>query len=195
MPLVNTTAPTFVPTSIDYYNYPWVEPGTTEKVNDLDKNALCYLTVSQTIPPDPVGLPYSGVFVEDGGMLCMNSSLFWDWLLSLLRELNQKTELVPLKPQLTPITDNSVWDFRVAPKLTFGSNSKHTSKADRYFDWEKGTSDTITWTWTGDTLTSSDKATNKSSELKLSETCKSPCFPWTGLPLAELHGNMDSSQV
>jgi hypothetical protein len=46
---LNANAPSFVPTSIDYYNYAWHDPatdpyGTGKKVDDIDENALCYLT-------------------------------------------------------------------------------------------------------------------------------------------------------
>ncbi|KAK6510177.1 hypothetical protein TWF481_004890 [Arthrobotrys musiformis] len=63
---INGVAPTFVPTSIDHYNYPWIEPGTGGSGQDgADQNAFCYLTMADfNKPPEIAGLAYSGPFTQ-----------------------------------------------------------------------------------------------------------------------------------
>ncbi|KAK3373916.1 hypothetical protein B0T24DRAFT_679302 [Lasiosphaeria ovina] len=138
---LNTNAPSFVPTSIDYYNYAWHNPGsdpngTGAKVDDIDENALCYLTMSDfASPPEPVGFSFSGTFVDDSAVLCMNARLFWDlWMLPLFKKVNQELELVALEPYLEP-SQTAGWDMDCGPNFTFGSNSAHTSDTDPYFDF------------------------------------------------------------
>lgn len=168
------------PTSIDYCNYPWIEPGTSamEMVDDLNKNALCYLTVSNIAPPEPVGLPYSGAFVQDGRIFCMNSDEFWNWLLSLLQDLTQITELIPLEPILFKKESSlfSSSSYKAFPRLTFGSNPDHLSKDDSYFDWKKDANNETTWAWTGDELRSSKTLTTESGEVIASESCRLKSF-------------------
>lgn len=108
----------------------------------------------------------------------MNSDLFWKWLLSLLRELCQKTELVPLEPILfnNDFSRFKSSSYKAFPKLTFGPHPDHMSKDDGYFDWKKQTNNEIIWTWTGDELRSSKKITTDSGEVRASESCKSKSF-------------------
>ncbi|KAF3200180.1 hypothetical protein TWF191_002816 [Orbilia oligospora] len=109
---INGAAPTFVPTSIDHYNYPWVEPGysSTSGQDGLDQNAFCYLTMADfRKPPEIAGLTYSGPFVnkDNGATFCMNSNIFWDtWLLPLLQELNMQTLVYPETPYLKFANDS-----------------------------------------------------------------------------------------
>ncbi|KAL1967188.1 hypothetical protein VTN77DRAFT_3479 [Rasamsonia byssochlamydoides] len=72
--------PTFPPTSIDYYTYPWKDPSQSSPrtTENLDKNALCYLMMSDFAePPSPVG-----------------------WLLPLLQTINNDTEVIPTTPYI-----------------------------------------------------------------------------------------------
>lgn len=172
---MNPTAPTFPPTSIDYYNYPWHEPDSpTSAVSDnQDKNAICYLTMTNyATPPVPAGIAYSGAFVETGAVLCMNKALFWDsWLLPLLQALNQGTEIVPTTPILEDATSEG-WTARAGPNYTFGSNPNHAYSTDSYFGWtpQQGGG---SWTWTGESLSSEKTIYVGSYTLKSWETGKS----------------------
>ncbi|KAK4033353.1 hypothetical protein C8A01DRAFT_19680 [Parachaetomium inaequale] len=138
---LNANAPSFVPTSIDYYNYAWHDPatdpnGTGSKVDGIDENALCYLTMSDfTTPPEPVGITFSGTFVDDSAVLCMNTRLFWDrWMLPLLKKVNQEMQLIPQEPYLAASSDPN-WDMECGPRFSFGANTSHTSDTDPYFDF------------------------------------------------------------
>lgn len=138
---LNANAPSFVPTSIDYYNYAWHDPstdpyGTGSKVDDMDKNALCYLTMSDFVtPPEPVGITFSGTFVDESAVLCMNSRLFWGrWMLPLLKKVNRELQLIPLEPYLEPTQDRD-WDVACGPSFSFGANASHSSDSDPYFDF------------------------------------------------------------
>ncbi|KAK0721896.1 hypothetical protein B0T26DRAFT_749364 [Lasiosphaeria miniovina] len=128
-----------------------------------------------TTPPDPVGLAYSGTFVNadgdnsQGALFCMNARLFWDsWLLPLLQELNQGTQLVPLKPYLVLPGDDQ-WDFRNKPELEFGSNPDHEAYSDQYFSFTKSSSGGA-WTWNGGELTSENTLNNHGHNIKVTET-------------------------
>ncbi|RSL98349.1 hypothetical protein CEP52_010360 [Fusarium oligoseptatum] len=134
---VNKNAPTFPPTSCDYLVYPWLEPGSSSQPEDgLEENALCLaLMTGGTSPPSPVGLPYSGTFVNatenHAGTLCMNSSIFWDkWLLLLVQQLNAVTEIYPTTPYAKANSDGSV---AVAPCFYVGYNPDHPDTGDTYF--------------------------------------------------------------
>lgn len=174
---VNATAPTFVPTSIDYYNYPWHDPSNPNSpvADGLDQNALTYLTMTDYAnPPVPVGMAYSGAFVEtgQGALACMNARLFWNsWLLPLLQEINQATQLVPTAPYLEDAT-SSGWLVSVAPRYNFGSNPNHPSYGDSYFGWTAYGGNS--WEWAGGTLTSEKTIYVSNYTVKASETCK--CF-------------------
>lgn len=129
-----------MPTSIDYYNYAWHDPnydpdGTGPIANGIDENALCYLTVSDFAnPPEPAGLSFTGTFVDDNAVFCMNRSLFWDkWLLPLLQEINQALEFTPPQSYLATYQGSGGWDVTCAPEFAFGQNRDHPSKDDSYF--------------------------------------------------------------
>ncbi|KAL2022075.1 hypothetical protein VTK56DRAFT_6119 [Thermocarpiscus australiensis] len=171
---LNTHAPSFVPTSIDYYNYPWHDPatdpnGTGSKVDDIDENALCYLTMSDfTTPPEPVGITFSGTFVDDSAVLCMNSRLFWDrWMLPLFKKVNQELQLIPQEPYLASSTDTN-WDVDCAPRFNFGANASHTSDTDPYFDFSN-------FGWNGGQLDSPEASTtgNSGNRVKAYDTATS----------------------
>ncbi|KAK0630858.1 hypothetical protein B0T17DRAFT_616462 [Bombardia bombarda] len=155
---LNSNAPSFVPTSIDYYNYAWHDPssdpnGTGKKVDGIDQNALCYLTMSDFVtPPEPVGITFSGTFVDDSAVLCMNTRLFWDrWMLPLFKRINQQLQLIPQEPSLGPSSDPN-WDIQCAPNFAFGVNSAHTSDTDPYFDFSS-------LAWNGGELDSPEAST------------------------------------
>ncbi|KDQ53520.1 hypothetical protein JAAARDRAFT_183032 [Jaapia argillacea MUCL 33604] len=157
---VNSVAPTFPPTSLDETMYPWIDPSSPgQATDDLDANALCYLMMTGNVsPPSPPSLPYSGTWVNDQdnnqGVLCMNSSQFWDqWLLPLVQVVNAATEVYPTTPYLDANWDGS---GAVAPELYVGYNPDHTDSSDSYFSF--GASGVNTWTWTGDSQSSHNDA-------------------------------------
>lgn len=89
---VNEYAPTFPPTSIDYYCYPWKGLDGSEAPKDnLDTNALSYLMMSNfEEPPAGGSIEYTGPWVDDGdrqGTFVMNRTLFWPWMHRLLRQM------------------------------------------------------------------------------------------------------------
>lgn len=150
--IVNGHAPSFPPTSLDYYMYPWIDPSNPgSPTNDLDQNALCYLLMTGNVkPPAPAVINYSGTFVDassdHGGVLCMNTSQFWDtWFLPIFQELNKASEIVPT----APICDYSNWTFTVAPEFTEGNNPNHTDQNDPYFSFHAVGGG---WSWQGQTL-------------------------------------------
>ncbi|KAE8419608.1 hypothetical protein BDV36DRAFT_307579 [Aspergillus pseudocaelatus] len=89
---LNEYAPTFPPTSIDYYCYPWKGlDGSEAPKDDLDTNALSYLMMSNfEEPPAGGSIEYTGPWVDDGdrqGTFVMNRTLFWPWMNRLLRQM------------------------------------------------------------------------------------------------------------
>ncbi|KDQ56882.1 hypothetical protein JAAARDRAFT_79271 [Jaapia argillacea MUCL 33604] len=157
---VNSVAPTFPPTSLDEIMYPWIDPSSpSQATDDLDANALCYLMMTGNASAlSPPSLPYSGTWVNDEnnvqGVLCMNSTQFWDqWLLPLVQVVNAATEICPTSPYLDANWDGS---GSVCPEFYVGYHPNHTSSSDSYFNFNKCSANT--WTWTGDSLLSSNEA-------------------------------------
>ncbi|KAK6351918.1 hypothetical protein TWF718_005061 [Orbilia javanica] len=150
---INGVAPTFVPTSIDHYNYPWIEPGSssTSGQDGLDQNAFCYLTMADfTKPPEIAGLTYSGPFVDkdNGATFCMNSNIFWDtWLLPLLQEINMQTMVNPDTPYLAFANDSGA--VYVSCEYHIGNNDSNVSASDSTFAWTRSIDGDgkPSWTW------------------------------------------------
>ncbi|KAK6538428.1 hypothetical protein TWF694_010013 [Orbilia ellipsospora] len=151
---VNGFAPSFVPTSIDDYTYPWIEPGASSSTGEdgLDLNSLSYLTMSDfNQPPDVPGLRYTGEFVtkNDGAVLCINSSIFWDkWLLPLLQELNMCTQVNPDKPYLSWCEDDR-YTALIAIKYHIGNSNPGITSSDPYFAFKPKTdsANQVYWSW------------------------------------------------
>jgi hypothetical protein len=133
--------------------YPWIDPSFPGNPTDgLDSNALCYLMMTgNATPPSAAALAYSGTWVNDEsnhqGVLCMNTSQFWNqWLLPLVQLVNAATEIYPTKPYVDANWDGS---GAVAPEFYVGYNPQHPESSDSYFSF--GGSSPV-WTWSGDTL-------------------------------------------
>ncbi|KAF3148516.1 hypothetical protein TWF594_000927 [Orbilia oligospora] len=178
---INGAAPTFVPTSIDHYNYPWVEPGysSTSGQDGLDQNAFCYLTMADfRKPPEIAGLTYSGPFVnkDNGATFCMNSNIFWDtWLLPLLQELNMQTLVYPETPYLKFADDaGSVWAIC---EYHVGNNNPSVSASDSTFAWTRSTDGDgkPSWTWSSSLPPSSNEVVDENGvwTVSSSETSQS----------------------
>lgn len=74
--------------------------------------------------PLAVGLPYSGTFVKDKGLYCMNRKIFWDsWLLKQLGKVLKMMELIPDKPDAKYIPENGDHPWHVGVLLHFGNSS------------------------------------------------------------------------
>ena len=75
-------------------------------------------------PPLPVGLPYSGAFVKDNGLYCMNRKIFWDsWLLKQLGKVLKMMELVPDEPVVVYNSSNPDYPWQDGVRLHVGNNS------------------------------------------------------------------------
>jgi len=124
-------------------------------------------------PPSPVGLPYSGAFVQEGGCYCMNRNNFWDlWLLPLMQVLNQGSAVVPTTPPLAYDASHADHPWATSVAFTVGGNPDHTKSSDSYFAFTPDAYDQTTWTWTGDTLEKSNSITNSDDNWeKVDQTC------------------------
>ncbi|KAH8802996.1 hypothetical protein F5884DRAFT_756299 [Xylogone sp. PMI_703] len=144
---VNPHAPTFPPTSIDYYNYPWRDPSSYANLetnkNDkdgLDQNGFSYLiTTQKKDPPEARLLEYSAPFINKthGAVFCMNRELFWgSWMLQRLQNLVRGTELIPQEAYLEDVTAQNPGYASVVstePRFAFGTNPNHPNAQDSYF--------------------------------------------------------------
>jgi hypothetical protein len=156
--LVNPHAPTFPPTAIDYYNYPWRDPSNYDNLknnqNDkdgLDQNGFSYLiTTQKKEPPEARLLEYSAPFVNKthGAVFCMNRDLFWgSWMLKRLQNLVRGTELIPQEVYLEDATAQyPKYSFTVLtrPTFEFGTNPDHANAEDSYFELTDNGSG---WSW------------------------------------------------
>lgn len=89
---MNQYAPSFPPTSIDYFCYPWRGPeGSENEEDNRDENGLSYLLMSNfDKPPGSGAIDYTGAWVDGkdrGAIFSMNRALFWDWMLPVLRQV------------------------------------------------------------------------------------------------------------
>ncbi|KAL4949260.1 hypothetical protein BDW69DRAFT_188476 [Aspergillus filifer] len=134
---------TFAPAVIDYAPYAWINPRRpTVETDGMRENALAILTYTDSSRRHGYGgLSHSGVFTEAGAAFCMNRDLFWNqFLLPVLQELNQKTEVFPQTPR----------SHVVETRYVLGKNAKHRSPNDAYFKWRKQESNGQPhWTWKG----------------------------------------------
>ena len=157
---VNRRAPSFTPTSLDRYSYPYIGPKDPngKRANDFDQNALRYLMMTgNTTPKNPATLDQTGAYVDGTpnheGLLCMNADQFWaEWLLPLLMPLNQASEVQCDTPHTKCWRDG----FEVAPRVMIGTNSKHKDANDAYFKFSGAPSPEIgpAFIWKGEELSS-----------------------------------------
>lgn len=163
--IVNGHAPSFPPTSVDYYMYPWIDPSAPGRpIDNLDQNALCYLMMTgDAQPPYPAVINYSGAFVNSdsnhGGIMCMNTSQFWDaWLLPIFRKLNKVLEFIPEAPYVAMANPST---FSTRPEYTVGTNPSHTDVNDIYFGFQTALGGG--WNWQGQTIETSTTASDQAS--------------------------------
>ncbi|KAL4960398.1 uncharacterized protein BDV14DRAFT_204709 [Aspergillus stella-maris] len=134
---------TFAPAVIDYAPYAWIDPRRpTVETDGLRENALAMLTYTDSSRRHGYGgLSHSGVYTEAGAAFCMNRDLFWNqFLLPVLQELNQKTEVIPQTPRR----------LVVETRYVLGKNPKHRNPNDSYFNWRRQESNgQLHWTWKG----------------------------------------------
>ena len=133
---MNKYAPTFPPTSIDYSVYPWLDPNAKhpQEKDGIDQNALTYLMVgSNKNPLMPVGLSYSGTFVNENGLYCMNRDIFWkSWLLKQFGKVLKSMELIPDEPIVEYDRENRDYPWADEPMFHFGN--KHGVESDYVFE-------------------------------------------------------------
>ncbi|KAL5050837.1 hypothetical protein BDW71DRAFT_173287 [Aspergillus fruticulosus] len=141
---------TFAPAVIDYAPYPWLDPRRpTVETDGLPQNALGILTYTDRSRRRGYGgLSHSGAFTNGGAAFCMNRDLFWNhYLLPILNEINQKTEVIPQEQRQGP----NPYTFNLQVKYILGKNPKHAQARDRYFSWKQQTRDGQPhWSWKGD---------------------------------------------
>ncbi|KGO50082.1 hypothetical protein PEX1_079460 [Penicillium expansum] len=152
---------TFAPSIIDYAPYAWIDPRRpTVETDGLQQNALAMLTYTNSSHRSsyaPPGLQHSGAFTDSGAAFCMNMSLLWNhFLLGLLQEINQKTEVIPQKAAFAT----------VECRYVLGKNPRHRSMSDRYFGWKQQSKDGQPhWIWKGDAQKRADKWSSRGSKM------------------------------
>ena len=167
---VNEYAPSFPPTSIDYKNYPWLNPSASNPVrqDNIDQNAISYLMMgSFQTPPSPVGLPYSGTFVEENCLYCMNRRIFWgSWLLEQLSTVIKMMELVPDTPYVAYNDDDPHFPWVVGVRLHVGNSGG----ADSDYVFQQSGGDPASWSWNGNQKDSEDTAYGGGDHERVHET-------------------------
>ncbi|RDW81287.1 uncharacterized protein DSM5745_04844 [Aspergillus mulundensis] len=139
---------TFAPAVIDYAPYPWIDPRRpTVETDGQDQNALAIMTFTDNSRRGYASLSSRGVFTDGDAAFCMNQDLFWRrYLLPVLQEVNQKTEVFPQK---TP-PPHQARIANVQPKYVLGKHPNHARATDSYFSWKQQTTNGRThWTWKG----------------------------------------------
>ncbi|KAI1490629.1 hypothetical protein F5X96DRAFT_669502 [Biscogniauxia mediterranea] len=115
---LNKYAPSFPPTSIDYFPYPWLGASGNGSAKDgQDENSLSYLMMSNfTSRPAQGAIPYTGPWTNGGSRgasFCMGRPLFWGWLLSLMRKLSMAMTPIPEEPYVAYVgkPDDMPWRY------------------------------------------------------------------------------------
>lgn len=174
---VNKYAPSFPATSIDYNNYQWLDPSALYPVpkDNIDQNAISYLMVgSFQNPPSPVGLPYSGTFVEENGLYCMNRKIFWgSWLLKQLGKVIKMMELTPDKPEVSYQADDRDYPWAVGIRLHVGNSSG----ADSDYVFQQSDNDSNSWSWDGSPKDTENIAYGDGDHERVHETGRSILYP------------------
>lgn len=116
--VVNKYAPSFPPTSIDYFPYPWRgTDGSGSNKDEQEQNALSYLMTSNfATPPAEGAIPYTGPWTDVGSRdasFCMSANLFWGWLHPLMRKIAMAMTPIPDEPYLEYIgtPEDTPWRF------------------------------------------------------------------------------------
>lgn len=172
---VNKYAPTFPPTSIDYFCYPWQGvDGTQKRDNDLDTNALSYLMMSNfQDPPASGGIDYSGAWVDQDrdATFVMSRDLFWPWLQSLLREV--VIGMVPYPKSPVCYYDGSNPDLPFVTMLNFKAGDDAAKPSQYHFtklSWKDS------WLLRGENRSSKETAVNgrdAADKMILTQECMS----------------------
>ncbi|PYH40188.1 uncharacterized protein BP01DRAFT_370097 [Aspergillus saccharolyticus JOP 1030-1] len=116
---LNPYAPSFPPTSIDYFCYPWRGTnGQGSNQDNQDDNALSYLLMSDfKNPPAEGAIAYTGPWVDHASgrdaSFCMSRTLFWGWMLPLVRQVVVAMTPMPDKPYVEYVgtPSDTPWSF------------------------------------------------------------------------------------
>lgn len=120
--------------------------------------------------PSAVGLPYSGTFVKENGLYCMNRKIFWDsWLLKQLGKVLKMIELIPDKPDVFYIPENEPTPWRMGVLLHFGD----PSGADSNYVFKDKPTGTIPYKWVGNKRSAESDKVGDGVDGKLTETSQS----------------------
>ena len=121
-------------------------------------------------PPSPVGLPYSGTFVEENCLYCMNSRIFWgSWLLKQLSAVIKMMELVPDTPYVAYNDDDPHFPWVVGVRLHVGNSGG----ADSDYVFQQSGGDPASWSWYGNQKDSEDIAYGGGDHERVHETGRS----------------------
>ncbi|KAM0095801.1 hypothetical protein ACP6JD_000611 [Aspergillus fumigatus] len=125
---VNEYAPSFPPTSIDYFCYPWRGvDGSGANKDDQDSNALAYLLMSDfKNPPAEGSIQYSGPWVDGDDRVasfCMNRALFWNWMLPIARQVVVAMTPVPETPYVSYAGTPPDMPWRTRPRYHIGDTN------------------------------------------------------------------------
>lgn len=193
---MNEYAPTFPPTSIDYYCYPWKGvDGSADLRDNQDFNALAYLMMSNFEEPPSHEIAYTGAWVDNAnrlGTFCMNHALFWPWMQNVLRKV--VIGMVPYPD--TPHVEYSPDD----PDLPFASGMRYHAgdddvEDDQYEFRPDGIFSPRSWTLSGPNRHSENSATHahdKNDVMKLQEDSLFPSLPM--MSISRLMNNVDSDE-
>ncbi|KAK9630031.1 hypothetical protein V6Z98_003581 [Aspergillus fumigatus] len=125
---LNEYAPSFPPTSIDYFCYPWRGvDGSGANKDDQDSNALAYLLMSDfKNPPAEGSIQYSGPWVDGDDRVasfCMNRALFWNWMLPIARQVVVAMTPVPETPYVSYAGTPPDMPWRTRPRYHIGDTN------------------------------------------------------------------------
>lgn len=180
---VNEYAPSFPPTSIDYWPYPWRgSDGSQDPQDNLDSNALSYLMMCDFESPPTGGvIDYSGPWVDDGdreGTFVMNRNLFQPWLHGLLRQIVIGMVPYPDKPYCEYRGD---YDLPFSSGMRFHAGDDEAEKNE--YQFKPSQSDPNTYNLWGETRESQAYAVHgedSDDTMTLTEKCQPYLFALLG---------------
>jgi hypothetical protein len=114
-------------------------------MSESDNRVTSTLSASTTL----VNLPYSGPFVNSGGLYTIHRDIFWNrWLLPLLQGVNQGAEIIPDAPFVEYNSGRWPNDYSFKGiRYHVGINGSQTGVTDPYYALATDPRRPRTWTW------------------------------------------------
>jgi hypothetical protein len=139
-------------------------------MSESDNRVTSTLSASRT----PVNLPYSGPFVNSGGLYTIHHDIFWNrWLLPLLQGVNQGAEIIPDAPFAEYNSGRWPSDYLFKGiRYHVGINGSQTGVTDPYYALATDPRRPRTWTWGGKNRTTSNYVSREEYTRILVLKCK-----------------------